>query len=130
MKVVGGLRGRGVPPPGPRPISSFVARTRRALFPPIDLRRFGFRGGWFALPLYLVMASMYPLSLQHADWVDTSEHFWWIALLGVFFGTIVGNGKLAARRVFLTGGLVGALLIIITTVAATSGSLIRFCTGS
>src|SRR2546425_1569206 len=67
------------------------------------------------------MASMYPLSLQHADWVDTSEHFWWIALLGVFFGTIVGNGKLAARRVFLTGGLVGALLVIITTVAATSG---------
>ena len=121
MKAVGGLRGREVPPPGPRPISSFVARTRRALFPPIDLRRFGFRGGWFALPLYLVMASMYPLSLQHADWVDTSEHFWWIALLGVFFGTIVGNGKLAARRVFLTGGLVGALLVIITTVAATSG---------
>src|SRR5438093_12705076 len=67
------------------------------------------------------MISMYPLSLQHADWVDTSGHFWWLALLGVAFGTIVGNGKLRARRAILTGGLVGMLLVMVSTVAAAPG---------
>jgi transglutaminase-like putative cysteine protease len=114
------VSGGSAPRPPAEP-STFVRRTLRALFPPADLRRLSFRGGWFALPLYLVMISMYPLSLQHADWVDTSGHFWWLALLGVAFGTIVGNGKLRARRAILTGGLVGMLLVMVSTVAAAPG---------
>src|SRR6267143_1374964 len=56
-----------------------LATTWRALWPRIDRTKLRFRGGWFALPIYLVVISMYPLSLQHADWVETSSQFWWIA---------------------------------------------------
>ena len=46
---------------------ALLRSARRALFPPIDRTKLRFRGGWFALPIYLVVISMYPLSLQHAD---------------------------------------------------------------
>ena len=50
-------------------MSERLRSIRRALLPPVDMKKLRFRGGWFALPIYLVVVSMYPLSLQHADWV-------------------------------------------------------------
>ena len=49
-------------------MSARLRSIQKALLPPIDLGKLRFRGGWFALPIYLVVVSMYPLSLQHADW--------------------------------------------------------------
>src|SRR2546425_3143750 len=103
-----------------------LARTLRALFPPVDLGRLRFRGGWFALPIYLVVVSMYPLSLEHADWVDIDEHFWWIALAGVFVGTLLGNGRMRARRSVTIGAAVGTFAVVVgTTFAATGGGVFR-----
>ena len=108
------------------PARESIARALHALFPPVDLRRLRFRGGWFALPIYLVVVSMYPLSIQHADWVDIDEHFWWIALAGVLVGTLLGNGRTRARRSMLVGAGVGTLAIVIgTTFAATGGVAFR-----
>jgi transglutaminase-like putative cysteine protease len=97
--------------------------VQKALLPPIDPKKLRFRGGWFALPIYLVVVSMYPLSLQHADWVEISEQFWWIAITGVLVGTLLGNGRMRFRRSILTGSLLGMLLVTLsTTFAATGGS--------
>ena len=93
----------------------------RALFPRIDRHRLRFRGGWFALPVYLVVVSMYPLSLEHADWVEISEHFWWIALFGVFAGTLVGNGRMPFRRAVLAGAAIGVITIVLATTYASPG---------
>ena len=96
---------------------------QRALFPRVDLKKLRFRGGWFALPIYLVVVSMYPLSLQHADWVEISEQFWWIAVTGVLVGTLIGNGRMRFPRAILAGSTVGMLMIVLsTTFAATGGS--------
>src|SRR5437867_13277158 len=96
---------------------------RTGLIPPIDRKKLRFRGGWFALPIYLVVVSMYPLSLQHADWVEISEQFWWIAITGVLVGTLVGNGRMRFPRAILTGPTLGMLMITLsTTFAATGGS--------
>jgi transglutaminase-like putative cysteine protease len=98
----------------------------RALLPPIDRKKLRFRGGWFALPIYLVVISMYPLSLQHADWVEISEQFWWIALAGVFVGTLVGNGRMRFPRAILAGSSVGMLAVTLaTTFASTGGATFR-----
>jgi transglutaminase-like putative cysteine protease len=98
----------------------------RALFPPIDLGKLRFRGGWFALPIYLVVISMYPLSLQHADWVEISGQFWWIALGGVFVGTLLGNGRMRFARAVLTGTVLGMLAItLMTTFSSTGGATFR-----
>jgi len=78
-------------------MSERLRSIRKALLPPIDPGKLRFRGGWFALPIYLVVVSMYPLSLQHADWVEISEHFWWIAITGVLVGTLLGNGRMRFR---------------------------------
>ncbi|HEV8470829.1 MAG TPA: transglutaminaseTgpA domain-containing protein [Candidatus Limnocylindria bacterium] len=110
----------------PASARAVLARTLRALFPPVDLGRLRFRGGWFALPIYLVVVSMYPLSLEHADWVDIDEHFWWIALVGVFVGTLLGNGRTRARRSLMIGAAVGTFAVVVgTTFAATGGGLFR-----
>jgi transglutaminase-like putative cysteine protease len=98
----------------------------RALLPPIDRRKLRFRGGWFALPIYLVVISMYPLSLQHADWVEISEQFWWIALAGVLVGTLMGNGRMRFPRAILAGSSVGMLAVTLaTTFASTGGATFR-----
>ncbi len=99
-----------------------MGRVLRALFPPIDRGRLRFRGGAFALPIYLVVVSMYPLSLQHADWVDISEHFWWLALGGVLFGTLIGNGRMSFRRAMLTGATIGILAVTLSTTFAAPGA--------
>ena len=63
----------------------------RAVFPPADLKRLRFRGGWSGLPIFAIMTLVYPLSLQQADWVELSQHLTWIAVMGLILGTIVGN---------------------------------------
>jgi transglutaminase-like putative cysteine protease len=93
----------------------------RAFFPPVDLAKLRFRGGWFALPIYLVVISMYPLSLQHADWVEISAQFWWIALTGVLVGTLLGNGRVRFPRALLASTAIGMLTINITTTFASTG---------
>ena len=109
-------------PQSPRAIFAHLRPTLRSLFPPMARARLRFRGGWFALPIYLVVVSMYPLSLQHADWVEIDEQFWWVALAGVFVGTLMGNGRMPFRRATLTGALTGALLVVVTTTFAATGS--------
>jgi transglutaminase-like putative cysteine protease len=105
-------------------MSDRVRSIQKALFPPIDLRKLRFRGGWFALPIYLVVVSMYPLSLQHADWVEISEQFWWIALMGVAAGTLLGNGRMRFPRAILAGSTLGMLTITLsTTFGSTGGAL-------
>src|SRR6059036_2850146 len=99
---------------------------RTGLIPPIDRKKLRFRGGWFALPIYLVVISMYPLSLQHADWVEISEQFWWIALAGVAVGTLLGNGRIRFARAVLAGSTLGMLTITLsTTFASTAGATFR-----
>ncbi|HTD63609.1 MAG TPA: transglutaminaseTgpA domain-containing protein [Verrucomicrobiae bacterium] len=82
-----------------------------------------FRGGWFALPIYLVVISMYPLSLQHADWVEISSQFWWIAIAGVLAGTLLGNGQIRFTRAILAGGTLGMLMITLSTTFASTGGV-------
>src|SRR5947209_358620 len=76
----------------------WTTRTIRSLFPPISRRRLRFRGGLFALPIYVLLILIYPLSLQQAEWVRTSEHFTWLAFLGIFVGVLVGNSRTSTRR--------------------------------
>src|SRR5207245_6423713 len=102
-------------------VSDRVRKVLRALFPRIDGKKLHFRGGWFALPIYLVVVSMYPLSLEHADWVDIDEHFWWIALSGVLVGTLLGNGRTRVRRSMLIGAAVGTVAVVIGTTFAAIG---------
>ena len=100
-----------------------LRRVLRALLPPIDGKKLRFRGGWFALPIYVVVVSMYPLSLQHANWVEISEQFWWIAITGVLVGTLIGNGRMRFPRAVLVGSTLGMLMVTLsTTFAATGGS--------
>ena len=103
-----------------------LASARRAILPRIDRTKLRFRGGWFALPIYLVVISMYPLSLQHADWVEISSQFWWIAIAGVFAGTLLGNGRIRFPRAVLAGSALGMLMITLaTTFASTGGGAYR-----
>jgi transglutaminase-like putative cysteine protease len=107
-------------------MAAYLRRTLGSLFPRIDRKKLRFRGGWFALPIYLVVISMYPLSLQHADWVEISEQFWWIAIAGVFVGTLLGNGRMRFTRAVLAGSAVGMLAIVLmTTFAAIGGATFR-----
>jgi transglutaminase-like putative cysteine protease len=96
----------------------WLRRSLRSLFPPIAWRKLRFRGGWFALPIYLLMMSVYPLSLQQADWVVTQEHFTWLVFSAIVLAIIVGNGTMATRRAMIVGGLVGTIAIVLSTAFA------------
>src|SRR5688500_16501599 len=121
------LRMRAGAPP-PRTPSAFevrlaaagrwLSRSARSLFPPIAWRRLRFRGGWFALPIYLLMMSVYPLSLQQADWVVTQEHFTWLVFSAILLAILVGNGKMPTRRAMMLGGVVGTIAIVLSTAYA------------
>ena len=116
----------GLAPQPPGGIAAYLRRTLRSLFPPIDRTKLRFRGGWFALPIYLVVVSMYPLSLQHADWVEIGSQFWWIALAGVLVGTLLGNSRIRFTSAVLAGGTLGMLMITLaTTFASTGGAAYR-----
>ncbi|MEX2047762.1 MAG: transglutaminaseTgpA domain-containing protein [Chloroflexota bacterium] len=110
---------RGLPLRGPAVVSlAWLRRSARALFPPIAWSRLRFRGGPFALPIYLLMMSIYPLSLQQAEWVVTQEHFTWLVFSAILLATLVGNGRMATRRAMILGGLVGTIVIVLTTAFA------------
>lgn len=97
----------------------------RSLFPPIDGGRLRFRGGLVALPLFLVINLLYPVSLQQADWVATSGHFTYVAALAVLFGTLAGNGRMDPRRAGLLGVGLGALVVLLLTSYADSSGTLR-----
>ncbi|MGH2473601.1 MAG: transglutaminase TgpA family protein [Candidatus Limnocylindria bacterium] len=116
----------GSAPRPPSELAALLRSTLRALFPPVDLKKLRFRGGLFALPIYLVVISMYPLSLQHADWVEISEQFWWIAIVGVLVGTLLGNGRMRFPRAVVAGSVIGMLTVtLMTTFASTGGATFR-----
>jgi len=100
----------------------FFGSLKRSLFPPVDLRKLRFRGGWAGLPIYLVMILIYPASLAQAGWVDLNAQFTYIALAGALLGTVVGNGRIRARRSTLLGAIAGALTVVIFTIIATNGT--------
>jgi transglutaminase-like putative cysteine protease len=89
-----------------------------ALFPPIDLRRLRFRGGWSGLPIFAIMTLVYPLSLQQADWVELSGQFTNIALAGIVLGTLVGNAPIRPFRSAALGAALGAMVVVMFTTAA------------
>ncbi len=99
-------------------LDRWVRKSLRSLFPPVAWRRLRFRGGWFALPIYLLMMSVYPLSLQQADWVVTSEHFTWLLFSAIVLAVLVGNSAMSTRRSMILGGLVGTIAIVLATAFA------------
>ena len=101
---------------------AWIARSLRSLFPPISRLRLRFRGGLFALPIYLLLVLIYPLSLQQAEWVRTADHFTWLAILGVITGVLVGNTRMSTTRGVVLGGVLGAIAIVIATAMATEGN--------
>jgi hypothetical protein len=116
--------------PLPRPpavirLRAWTARSLHSLFPPISRRRLRFRGGWFALPIYVLLIGIYPLSLQQAEWVRTADHFTWLAFLGIFAGILIGNGRMSTARSVVTAGILGAIAIVITTAFAAEGTVLR-----
>ena len=104
---------------------AWLLKTLHALFPGISRKRLKFRGGLFALPIYVLLILIYPLSLQQAEWVRTAEHFSWLALLGIFLGMLVGNGRMSTRRSVVLAGVLGAIAVVITTAVASEGSILR-----
>jgi len=103
---------------------AWTMRTLRSLFPRPARRRLRFRGGWFALPIYVLLVLIYPLSLQQAEWVRAADHFTWLAILGVITGVLVGNTRMSTTRAILLGGVLGAIAIVIATSMATEGNAI------
>ena len=104
-----------------RSLELFLVSVRRSLFPPIDVRKLGFRGGWAGLPIYVVMLLMYPASIAQAGWVDLNAQFTYITLAGALLGTVVGNGRLSTRRSTFLSGIAGTLTVVIFTIVATTG---------
>src|SRR5260221_13761082 len=100
----------------------FIGSVRRSLFPPIDWRKIRFRGGWAALPIYVVMILIYPASIAQAGWVDLNTQFTYIVLAGALLGTVVGNGRIRTRRSTLLGSVAGALTVVIFTIVASEGA--------
>src|SRR3981189_3139397 len=96
----------------------WLGRSVRSLFPPIAWRRLRFRGGWFALPIYLLMMSVYPLSLQQADWVVTEGQFTCPGFSAIAVGALVGKGKMPTGRAMIVGRLVSTIAIVLTTAFA------------
>jgi transglutaminase-like putative cysteine protease len=99
----------------------FFGSVKRSLLPPVDARKLRFRGGWAALPIYLIMILIYPASLAQAGWVDLNAQFTYIAIAGAVLGTVVGNGRMRSRRATLLGSLAGTLTVVVFTIVATNG---------
>src|SRR5438132_3650540 len=104
-----------------RSLELFLVSVRRSLFPPVDLRKLAFRGGWAGVPIYVVMLLMYPASIGQAGWVDLNTQFTYITLSGALLGTIVGNGRMSSRRSTLLSGIAGTLTVVIFTIVASTG---------
>lgn len=106
-------------------VRGWLTRTRRALLPRPSLRRLRFRGGWFALPIFVLVVLIYPLSLQQAEWVRTAGHFTWLGLFAIVLGMLIGNGAMPLRRAVLLAGVLGAIAVVISTAMATEGLVLR-----
>ena len=106
-------------------LKTYAVRTAHSLFPRPSWRRLRFRGGWFALPIYVLLVLIYPLSLQQAEWVRTAEHFTWLSILGIVTGVLVGNGRMSTRRSVIVGGILGAIAVVIATAMASDGTILR-----
>ena len=111
-----------------RSLELFLVSVRRSLFPPIDLRKLAFRGGWAGVPIYVVMLLMYPASLAQAGWVDLNTQFTYVTVAGALLGTIVGNGRMRSRRSTLLGIVAGALTVVIFTIIASTGPSVHLKT--
>lgn len=109
----------------PDVVKAWVGRSLRALFPAPSRRGLAFRGGLFALPVFVLIVFIYPLSLQQADWVQTSQHLPWLAMLAMVLGVLVGNSRMSMRRAVILAGVLGAVAIVISTAMATDGTLLR-----
>ena len=91
----------------------------RALFPPIDFSRLAFRGGIFAVLLAIALVIVYPVSLGQAGWVQSDSHFTWLAILGLLFGSIVGNSRVRRASAPMLGAVIGMIAVVmLTTLAA------------
>ncbi len=99
--------------------------VKRSLFPPIDGRKLRFRGGWTALPIYLVMTLIYPASIAQAGWVDLNAQLTYIVVAGAILGTVVGNGRMRTRRSTLLASVVGALAVAGFTIVASPGATLH-----
>src|SRR5512143_279273 len=109
----------------PDAVKARVGRTLRSLFPAPSRKGLKFRGGLFALPIFALIVFIYPLSLQQADWVQTSKHFTWLAMFAIVLGVLVGNSRMSTRRSMILAGVLGAVAIVISTAMATEGTLLR-----
>ncbi|MDE3112647.1 MAG: DUF4129 domain-containing protein [Chloroflexota bacterium] len=95
-----------------------MSAALRALFPPLDLRRLRFRGGWSGLPIFVILTLVYPLSLQQAQWVELSSQFVLIAVAATIAGILIGNAPLRATRAVALGAGLGAIFVVLFTVGA------------
>ena len=94
------------------------AALLRAAFPPVDFSRLGFRGGFFSLVLALALVAVYPVSLNQAGWVQADSHFGWLAIAGLFFGSLVGNSRVRRASAPMLGAVVGMLAVVAFTTMA------------
>jgi len=97
-----------------------LPKTLRALFPPVARRRLAFRGGVIALPIFVLLQLLYPISLQQAEWVETSAQLTRLALLAILLGTLAGNSRLTRRSATWLGAAAGTFAVVILTVQATT----------
>jgi len=97
-----------------------LRKTLRALFPPLALGRLAFRGGIVALPVFVLLQLLYPISLQQAEWVETSAQLTRIALVALLLGTLAGNSRLSRRAATLLGAAAGTFAVAILTIQASA----------
>ncbi|MDE3103263.1 MAG: DUF4129 domain-containing protein [Chloroflexota bacterium] len=95
-----------------------MSAALRALFPPLDLGRLRFRGGWSGLPIFVILSLVYPVSLQQAQWVDLSGQFTIVAVAAIVAGTLIGNASLRPVRGVALGAGLGVIFVILFTVGA------------
>ncbi len=92
---------------------------RDALFPRAHLSRLRFRGGPLAFLVFLVMCLLYPISLQQAEWIETSAQLPQLAVVALLLGLLVGNGPMRRRAATYFGATAGAIATVVLTIAAT-----------
>src|SRR3989442_15674342 len=89
------------------------------VFPSLELSRLAFRGGIFALLLAIAVVIVYPVSLDQAGWVQSGSHFGWLAILGLIFGSLVGNSRVRRASAPMLGAVIGMLAVVaLTTMSA------------
>jgi transglutaminase-like putative cysteine protease len=95
-----------------------VRRLLRSALAPIDLSRLRFRGGIFALLLAVALVAVYPISLDQAGWVQAGSQFGWLAILGLLFGSIVGNSRVRRGSAPMLGAVIGMVAVVAATTMA------------